>query len=1172
MRLSDLIKIDNRFEKSVNLLLDLGVQEKVDGYIPTRSSVKVLGEYIHEVLYPSGDRASVLIGPYGKGKSHMFLVLLSLLAQSGQTSTLNHLISRIAAINPAVAGEIKEVMATKGPLLPVIINASSGSLNQAFMKGLTSALSREGLSEITPDSYYSEAVKMIQNWKENFPATYNAFKSKLDKPMSQFKRRLSRYDEKALLFFRKVYPELTSGGTFNPNVEEEVIQVYRSVNRALCEQHGYSGIYIVFDEFSKYIEGHPVERFAEDMKVLQDMCELCNASKDEQLHLTCVAHKSIKAYRDALPEEILNAFKGVEGRLKERLFVVSSQNNYELISDAISKTDEFDKWASAATDYAAVVAESYKLKCFSSLFALEDYNKIVGKGCFPMTPVAAMLLLNLSEKIAQNERTIFTYIAGNDASGLAQIVARSTGTGFVGAESIYDYFSPLFREETNPNIHHEWLKAEYALSKASTTEEMAIIKSISVIHMVNNPDDITTTQKHIILAAGLNPSSCLDGIDSLVEKKLIEFKQRTGTYEFKNNIGVDVEVAISDTIQKRFTKVDVCSVLQEVVAEKYVSPKKHNMTFCMTRYFNYAFMSAQQFLKLKNKDYLEWPNQPDGVLVMLLPEKDIPEEDVANHIAELNDPCLVVCMPNTDKGCEDKVRYLLAVRALHSNATFIEDNVVIKKELENLIEESIASINDWFTATYMPVQTAYAKDGKVPVGVFGINRLVSDICDAAFPNAPIINHELINRHEVTAQILRARNAILNDLIHGRDVSAYERGSSAESTIYRATMLNSKDDEGLRLARERITFFINSCIAKKVSFEVIIKELMSPPFGMRKGVIPFYILDCLLRLENMPIIYLKGKEVLFDVETINNIVKKPKDYSLYVEKETVQKNEYIHDLETLFSDFKEYCKDVDKRNQLAKLSCMMQAWYRALPQASVTFTDPDYDGQDMKRLSAFRKLLSDIYINPRDVIFDRIPKIFETDDLKQVLACVSKQKADIEAHIHCLKKRAANVIRNTFGIEPNVDLRQSLLLWYEQMPTAAKQSILSTRTAALVEYISGIQTNDDEEIASKIVHISSGMFIEDSKTGFETQFQESLAECFDEIAKKSTVKAGTQKLLLVGDDGVPMEKFYDFNPDTMSATATFFRSSIDDIMEEYEGVLGTNEKIGVLMDAIKKLMM
>ena len=74
MRLVDLIKIDNRFEKSVNLLLDLHVQGKIDGYIPTRSSVKILDNYINEIRTFTGNRASVLIGPYGKGKSHLLLI------------------------------------------------------------------------------------------------------------------------------------------------------------------------------------------------------------------------------------------------------------------------------------------------------------------------------------------------------------------------------------------------------------------------------------------------------------------------------------------------------------------------------------------------------------------------------------------------------------------------------------------------------------------------------------------------------------------------------------------------------------------------------------------------------------------------------------------------------------------------------------------------------------------------------------------------------------------------------------------------------------------------------------------------------------------------------------------------------------------------------------------
>ena len=46
MRLADLVKIDHRFEKSVNLLLDLNDESKLKLYIPTRSSIKLLTEYL----------------------------------------------------------------------------------------------------------------------------------------------------------------------------------------------------------------------------------------------------------------------------------------------------------------------------------------------------------------------------------------------------------------------------------------------------------------------------------------------------------------------------------------------------------------------------------------------------------------------------------------------------------------------------------------------------------------------------------------------------------------------------------------------------------------------------------------------------------------------------------------------------------------------------------------------------------------------------------------------------------------------------------------------------------------------------------------------------------------------------------------------------------------------
>ena len=77
--LRDIIKFNSSFKTSINLYLSLNKSEKVLGYIPTKSSVNFMGDYIKAVL-DNKEQATLLVGPYGKGKSHLLLVLLAILS------------------------------------------------------------------------------------------------------------------------------------------------------------------------------------------------------------------------------------------------------------------------------------------------------------------------------------------------------------------------------------------------------------------------------------------------------------------------------------------------------------------------------------------------------------------------------------------------------------------------------------------------------------------------------------------------------------------------------------------------------------------------------------------------------------------------------------------------------------------------------------------------------------------------------------------------------------------------------------------------------------------------------------------------------------------------------------------------------------------------------------
>ena len=78
----------------------------------------------------SGNRADILIGPYGKGKSHLLLVLMAILS-GDMTDDVKKLVKKIVSMDDEIREKLLIIYGKK-KFLPVIINTSSGNLGQAF--------------------------------------------------------------------------------------------------------------------------------------------------------------------------------------------------------------------------------------------------------------------------------------------------------------------------------------------------------------------------------------------------------------------------------------------------------------------------------------------------------------------------------------------------------------------------------------------------------------------------------------------------------------------------------------------------------------------------------------------------------------------------------------------------------------------------------------------------------------------------------------------------------------------------------------------------------------------------------------------------------------------------------------------------------------------------------
>ena len=150
-----MLTVEPGFQYSVNIAYDLNRNEKLKNFVPTPSSLKLLEEILLSTEKDSTDRARILIGAYGKGKSHIVLTILSVLLR--KDISLFTKLNRALVDNEKLALCVQNYYESGKKLLPVVISGSSTSISQAFLLALERTLAEQNLADIMPETNYKAA-------------------------------------------------------------------------------------------------------------------------------------------------------------------------------------------------------------------------------------------------------------------------------------------------------------------------------------------------------------------------------------------------------------------------------------------------------------------------------------------------------------------------------------------------------------------------------------------------------------------------------------------------------------------------------------------------------------------------------------------------------------------------------------------------------------------------------------------------------------------------------------------------------------------------------------------------------------------------------------------------------------------------------------------------------
>ena len=1185
--LNDIISFNNNFKTAINLYLSLNKPDKVLSYIPTKSSVKFLGEYA-EAIIKNKEQATLLVGPYGKGKSHLLLVLLAVLSMERTDKNreiIKKLINKIKDVDEIgylVADNLKKIW-KKEKFLPILITDTTGDLNQAFLLGLNEALKRDGLTELIPDTYYSIAQDKLFDWKINYKDTFEEFEMKIAEHgmnIQQFQSNLKRFSKETMNIFKKIYPEVTAGSDFNPMTVSEVLPLYKSTCEKLKEEYGYSGIYIVFDEFSKFIESQDGIATGANMKLVQDICELATDSHGAQLFFTMVAHKSIKEYGKYLSQDIINSFTGIEGRIIEKYFITSSKNNYELIKNAIIKSSGFLNKIPNSDKYfgSGVCDKYYQLPAFRSNFDRTEFEKTILKGCYPLNPMGAYILLNISEKVAQNERTLFTFVSNDEPHSMARYVAehKESDDWVIGVDLIYDYFSTLFKKEvSNEYIHNLWLSAEYALERCITEDQKKIIKALAVILIVNKEDELPATDKTLNLCVAVDDGP--QAINELVQLEFIYQKSSTGNYMFKTKAGSELKKEIKRQRSLKGDNVNYAKALIDVTGKYYVIPRKYNTIFSMTRYFTNQFMDINDFLDINSSDILLSDCSGDGKVITLYSFSKLEQEKVKNHLIDLNDSRIVIICPKKSLRLKKQLKDYEIIQELRNNQSFTANNKILKKEMPLLIEDITDEINTYLSEIYEEdsnTKVLYNDNGEIKIIKVGNEETaVNKCCETLFTKTPEINNELVNREVIgTTQTKKARINIINAILSNNDTEEYYTGTSQEATIYRAlfTVTGIKDNNikhNVQCVLKEINNFIESCSDKKVSMSILVSRLKSKPYGMRMGVIPFYLAYVMENRREDIVVYFADKEIPVDADIIVNMCENSDDYSVYVSREDLQKEKYICELNRLF--FVEENRNLSA-NRIKNIFICMQRWFRALPQVSRNLVDIDKYIESENIITSMKfikKSMQQMEFNPFESLFVEFPKKFGTQSLEDTFCVLDDCKTYYDDYFDWIQERIISEIYTIWGGKKKRDLFHCLKEWYENQSKRSKQALYDRKMTSFMTVIETLDVYNDTEVAKKIAKAVTDVYVENWNVGSIEEFIDNLKNVKTGIESlKDEISTGEMTLSFTRKNGEPFEKTYNYADES---TGSVLRNIIEDTLEEYDD-LSVNDRVSILLEMIEKI--
>ena len=803
MSIKNKVKINTHYTRSVNLERDSESVDVLQAYIPTSRAIRTLERVASALGKEQAPRAWSLIGPYGSGKSSFSVFAADLLATSnGQLNKIAH--RKLAEASPRLQKTIRAGLRGSRGMLKVLVTGSPEPMAKRIVAAFQNAL----------ESAWS-------NRRGKRPLVFNQLQALMDAP------------------------ELSVS---------EVMKFVSNLQDTL-EKLGYAGVVLIVDELGKFLEYEARHYGANDIYLLQALAEhACNGHQCNLL-LFVMLHQSFEQYAKGLGENLKNEWSKVQGRFEEVPFIESSEQVLRVVSNAFEhQLSQADKKhiRAYANDAVNVLIKVGALP--ATMKKREAVNLF--ESCYPLHPVSALVLPVLCQKVAQNERTLFSYLGSREDYGLADLLEQLDSVkDWVQPHHVFDYFiNNQTAALSDYATHRRWAEVVTAMERLgdATEADLVLLKTIGLLNIIGAKGGLKASSEILQLCFDKSVNVAKT-IKSLSSKSVITYRKFNGEYRVWQGSDFDLEEALQDSLNHT-GEFELADVLNEQGALQPVVARRYTIRSGTLRYFTPHFVDARSFHKTPPKE-----TYPRLILFVAGAQDDekIFFEDATRHFSQLD--ILALCKNGSQ--LREATSEVIALRHVGTSRQELSSDPIAKREFEDRLTAAETS-QELILGQLLesPEESEWFHRGKQLElrNKRDFQEQLSKVLEKVYSKSPELHNELVNRDKPSAQANAARIKLLHGMIDSPELTDLGVDKfPPEKAIYRSILFKTGLHREVSLNKwafappkkrtpffhvwRRIDQFLESTEDSPKSFADLNQVLMAPPYGVKAGILPIIYL-------------------------------------------------------------------------------------------------------------------------------------------------------------------------------------------------------------------------------------------------------------------------------------------------------------------------------------------